>query len=75
MEDIDLLHIIFIWERFVNTRLKFFGIENDSSDMIAFLIDKISQPNPSFIKQFINFVTVILENCVNEHIVDLCTYT
>ena len=75
MEDINLLHMIFICERFVNTRLEFFGNENVSNDMIATLIDKISQPNPTFIKKFIVFVNVILDSCVNENIIDLCTYT
>ena len=64
MEDIDLLHMIFICESFVNTRLEFFVNENVSNDMIAYLIDKISQPNPIFIKKFIVFVNVILDSCV-----------
>ena len=71
MENIDLLHMIFVCRKFTRARKDLLTSDGNCNDVTAFLINMLSCPEPLFVKKFVNFIRLILLNCVNEGTVEL----
>ena len=71
MSSIDLLHLIFVCERFNTVRQKHFPALKNANDVIEVLLNKISYPDPFFVKEFVSFIILILESCESEGLVEL----
>ena len=71
MSSIDLLHLIFVYERFSTERQKHFPALKNCNDVIEVLLNKTSNPDPFFVKEFVSFIILILESCESEGLVEL----